>query len=279
MPSQTSLPSLTKHLNGLAGKGKLDAGRLTDELRQRHPDLAAQIEKDRQRPELFAYWGRSSNIDAGAKKAVVQEPLLLALSEALGQDFDPAENVANAGMLHTYGYLLSNLRTPFGYKRARWCQGHLERGLELPAGWLSAAPKSGTLPGHLTTLFQRFFFVSPEAKFGELEPDWCPGAFAGFTLRETASDGSIMLVTRVIEFNISPSKTGGNGAALFYAAEVENRLHFVTAFPVAPWMLGKLRKSAKSAAATIKPRYNAVIPQLQGRPAPGTVELQPWPEI
>ena len=273
MPSCASLPSLTKRLNQLATNSDLSGDRLSNELAKHHPNLARQLEADRAHQKIFAKWGQSSNIDAGAKKEIVQPALLSALSDIVRQPFDAKTNVANAGLLHTYGYLLSNLKTPFGYKRARWCQGEIEAGLKLPKGWLSAAPKKGTLLQNLTSLFEAFY---PNAATTRAVPNWDSRDFSGITLTEKISDLPISLLTRVIEFDPASCR-GKNCAVLFYAAEVEDQLRFVTAFPVGSWMIGKLKKTAKKSEGQIKPKYNAVLPQFSDGPLPGEFELATWP--
>ena len=37
----------------------------------------------------------------------------------------------HSGHMHTYGYLLTNLRTPFGFKRTRWTSSTIGLGLGL----------------------------------------------------------------------------------------------------------------------------------------------------
>jgi hypothetical protein len=64
----------------------------------------------------------------------------------------------NAGVEHTYGYLFSNLKTPFGYKRARWVEPDIEKGLGLSPGTLGPNPKTGSLFGNVTALLTKFAY-------------------------------------------------------------------------------------------------------------------------
>ena len=246
---ETPLPSLTKNLNARPAE-------LRSILESQRPSLLRQIEADAANPDVFAAWSQSSNIDAGAKQPVVKPELLQALGELAGQPVDMKNCVANAGLLHTYGYLLSNVKTPFGFKRARWTNGNLERGLGLPRGHLSPKPRTGSLLSNLTGVFR-------EERTG------------GFTLTETMPEPGITLNTTLINFvpEAQPQDGKGDSAALFYSCRVKDEMRFVTAFPVGGWMIGKIRKSARRSEATVQSRYNAVIPELKGRAWPGTIKL------
>lgn len=248
--SERPLPSLTKLLNDSPDD-------LESILKNERPSLLRQIESDAATPGLFDAWSLSSNIDAGTKKPTVKPQLLKRLGELAGQPIDEENQVANAGMLHTYGYLLSNVRTSFGFKRARWTQSSMERGLGLPKGHISPTPKSGTLLSNLSEVFR-----APQTN--------------GLTLTETLTEPSVKLITTIVEFipKVKPADGKGDSAALFYSCQVKDELRFVTAFPVGGWMIGKIRKSArKPKSNAIQSRYNAVIPELQGRAWPGTIEL------
>lgn len=249
MPTRESpLPALTRRLNERPAK-------LREILAERRPSLLSQIERDAAAPALFAAWGRSSNIDAGAKKPVVKPELLAELSELAGQDFDRENQVANAGLLHTYGYLLSNLETPFGFKRDRWTKGDLERGLGLKRGFISPKPRTGTLLSNLTEVFRSL------------------DQRRGLRLTQTMPEPGVTLTTALIDFDPKPADPKADSAGLFYSCKVESREYFVTAFPVGGWMVGKIQKSARRAEGEIQARYNAVIPELRGRGWQGTNEL------
>ena len=56
----------------------------------------------------------------------------------------------SAALNHTYGYLFSEVPTPYGYKRARFVKGIIEKGFGLPVGLFSGIPQKGTLLSNLT---------------------------------------------------------------------------------------------------------------------------------
>lgn len=80
----------------------------------------------------FAAWGCSTVIDENVGAAVVDRDLfdLLHTEAGLRAEFP----VGNAGLLHVYGYLFSEVVTPYGRKRDRWNDGVLARRLGLPPG-------------------------------------------------------------------------------------------------------------------------------------------------
>lgn len=75
------------------------------------------------RDDRFARWGRSTAVDENVGAPVLSRPMFDALHDRAG--LDSAWPVGNAGLLHTYGYLLSTTPTPYGLKRDRWLDGEL----------------------------------------------------------------------------------------------------------------------------------------------------------
>ncbi|NDD92899.1 hypothetical protein EBZ37_12530 [bacterium] len=111
---------------------------------------------DAKDPAIHEAWGMSLNFDAGARAEIVSRPILQALAREFRTELTEVDGITHqhAGLIHTYGYLLSNLRTPFGYKRARWVSGTVDRGLGLPAETLGPALRgASTLLSRATFLF------------------------------------------------------------------------------------------------------------------------------
>lgn len=96
----------------------------------------------------FASWTHSTVIDEYIQGPIIERDTFAKL-HALA-DIPARFPVGNAGLIHVYGYWLSAVHTPFGYKRDRWSQGHLAAALGQPreSFWLdyvdSVAPGSST---------------------------------------------------------------------------------------------------------------------------------------
>jgi hypothetical protein len=123
------------------------------------PDVISRsLELDANDPALQEAWGLSLNFDSGAKAEIVKMPILEELARRFGTELVTESGITrqHAGLIHTYGYLVSNLRTPFGYKRARWVAGTVDRGLGLPENTLGPVVlESSTLLARVTYLFMR----------------------------------------------------------------------------------------------------------------------------
>lgn len=266
------LRSLTRRLNALADDPGFGAEALQTALQVSHPALLARILEDAQCPGRFAAWGQSSNLERDANRELVHPRLLGALCGLAGLD-PPKASVTNAGLLHTYGYLLSNRRTAFGYKRERWTRPVLEAGLNLRPGLLSPVPESGTLLGNLTALSKAVWQPESKSAPGPLTVDGTPFNGAGLTLVEQPYHSSIRLLTRLIPF--SHPRIQSDAAALFHAWEKDGKFSFITVFPVAQDALQKHRQRFQSGPALIKPRFNSFIPGLNPEGLPGRRIVEP----
>jgi hypothetical protein len=266
------LPSLTRRLNALAADPGFGAESLEAELRRSHPAILAEVREDAACPGRFAAWGQSSNLEGTAHRELVHPRLLCALCGVAGLE-PPKASVTNAGLLHTYGYLLSNRRTPFGYKRERWTRPVLESGLNLRPGLLGPVPKSGTLLGNLTALSAAVWhpWSSPHPIQLTVDGSFFDGS--GLTLVEQPAGSSIRLLTRLIPF--SRPDAGSHGAALFHAWEEHGKFHFITVFPVNRGTLQKHQERFQSGPALVKPRFNSVIPGLKPEGLPGRRTVEP----
>src|SRR5690242_5335072 len=133
------LPELAAQLTQQARAGVLTA----DMLKKECGWLCRQIATDAATRGLFDLWGTSSNFDESAKLSIVEPGVLSAIGEIARVKL--AGPIVHAGLQHTYGYLLSTISTPYGFKRDRWSNTALEQGFGLPADVLGPNPSQGTL--------------------------------------------------------------------------------------------------------------------------------------
>ncbi|HBE70411.1 MAG TPA: hypothetical protein DDW52_19855 [Planctomycetaceae bacterium] len=115
------------------------------------PELYRQLSVDRGSIALES-WGLCSNFDQEAAARIVDRKLLTLIGRIVRCPIR-IERAYHAGLMCTYGYLLSNLGTPAGFKHDRWTSGRLESGLGLPAGTLLGGNGRSTLLQNVTALF------------------------------------------------------------------------------------------------------------------------------
>ncbi|MCU1478379.1 MAG: amino acid deaminase [Subtercola sp.] len=117
--------------SGVAGDAGATGDAPTLEVRQANvsqilaehvPELLISLERDRA-AGTFAHWGLSTVHDETAGRPVIGRPLFELLHRVSAVEC--AWPIGNAGVLHTYGYLLSTVETAYGFKRERWIGGEL----------------------------------------------------------------------------------------------------------------------------------------------------------
>lgn len=109
---------------------------------------------------LQEFWGDSINYDELARSVVVAPAIVGGLEEIFGVKGTPRQSflmpgtadkwIVHAGVEHTYGYLFSLIKTPYGFKRARWVEGEVAKGFRLPEGILGPKPDTGNLFNNVT---------------------------------------------------------------------------------------------------------------------------------
>lgn len=135
---------------------------LTLMLEQSYPSLLEQIRSDASDPVLLSQWGESLNFDSGAKKKIIDDKILTELQNFFKLTSD--NYIVHAGITHTYGYLFSNLETPYGYKRKRWIDPEVNHAFNLTQMSLSPETLSGTLLSNLTYFAGRIAFQEKSSK-------------------------------------------------------------------------------------------------------------------
>jgi hypothetical protein len=225
--------------------------------------IARSLDEDARDPALQEAWGMSLNFDSGAKAEIVKRPVLEELARRFGAELvtDAGITRQHAGLIHTYGYLLSNLWTPFGYKRARWVAGTVERGLSLPESTLGPATlDSSTLLSRATYLFMRVALHQDPAAWkvwearlsGRATPELRALAFGPIQRNKEArllkNGEKIELVTDLVSLPQDPQ----GGRLLVYSVRRGARVQLITGFPVDS-------KFQERPGNPVRPRYNAWV--------------------
>jgi hypothetical protein len=222
----------------------------------------------------------------GAKKddgdlAAVGNELRNSLPAAASPSGHP---LAHAGMEHTYGYLFSVLKTQFGFKRARWVEGEIEKGFSLIPGLLGARPASGTLFANVTFFIGQIAFRGQvariktlshgakdlpkalrEFKFGELRPIRLDETVDARD--STGGNRPVTLHTDLIPF-LKPQPK--NSHLLIYSVTDPSTggARLITAFPVAQGFVDSvLKESELGEGKPIKTRYNGWVEGVSGNPS------------
>jgi hypothetical protein len=262
----------------------LNDEQVSAELRAREPELYSRIEAD-SRLGWTELWGQSINYDELAHGVIIDPKILRVLHSWIGAPMPSADaKIAHAGTEHTYGYLFSNLKTPFGFKRARWVEPAIDQGFALN-GAITPLPKEGSLFSNVTYFTGRIAFRNEPDRLAVLKAGDAsiPASLKNF-------DYGSLHVTRLVENLEAPRKitirtdfvpfthapTGdANSYLLIYSVIDGGPARLITAFPIKksfvkmatdPAHLGKDRE--------IITRYNGEIEGVSGKKWKGSRVLE-----
>ncbi|OFZ01616.1 MAG: hypothetical protein A2Z97_10345 [Bdellovibrionales bacterium GWB1_52_6] len=277
-----------------------EAGRtVSPALQTLLPRLYAQIKTDGEKPELKDLWGQSINFDENAKGIIVHPGIIQSLAELFGVPAPQGESrVVHAGMEHTYGYLFSILKTPYGFKRARWVQGEIEEGFNLPLGTLGPTPAEGSLFMNVTTFIGTIAFRTEanefqvirkatrnaareirRMKFSELKPirleERVEAANANGKVR------TVKLFTDFVPF-LNQANPKGNTHLLIYTVKdpFHHSAQLISAFPVQTGFVQRaIQPSNLGKGRPIITRYNAFVEGLSGSTKTGERKVTSGMEI
>lgn len=101
-----------------------------------------QVEASRSDPAEMAKWALSTVIDDNVQAPIFDERVFSWLHRGAPGTF--AFPIGHAGLMHTYGYLLSSVETPYGLKRQRWLTDDLANAFGLKPSFFF--PTASTVP-------------------------------------------------------------------------------------------------------------------------------------
>lgn len=292
---------------------------------QAAPELKSALHEDSKRESFKKMWGKSINYDELAKDIIVHPAILAMLAdqmkiplklfppmtriradkpdqeataelrrsaEAMPTD-EKGHTIVHAGMEHTYGYLFSTLKTPFGYKRARWNEGEMTRGFDLPAGTLGPSPKEGTLFANVTYFGGSIAFRDEPGTLTLLKK----GA-AGIPKSLLSFNYSALRPTRLVEKVFAEDELGNKRLVTlrtdlvpFLSAQKNTHLLIysihdplrgapvlITLFPVTQAFVNTvLKPSALGKDQAIQTRYNGFVAGVSGKILKGSRLIQTSP--
>jgi len=265
-------------------QGMQDPTQIRSVLDQKIPGFVQQLEKDASARDLLNLWGLSRNIDESnldTGTLTVPSNLLWFFNSILNVTYNSQFTEGHAGLTHTYGYLFSNVWTPYGYKRLRYVAGETEEGFGLPQGLFGGRYPHGTLLANLTQFAAPIAFQnSPVSKSDfqdvmnsglvEVIPELAQFPFSKLHIRRLVErvqneKYTLEMHSDLVDF-LYPNTRGNNQALLiysvdFHAAGQPARPRLVTVFPVeASFATGLFNPQTLGDAVPLKLKYNAVLP-------------------
>ena len=122
--------------------------------------ISGQLARDGADRRLLDRWWRSTVIDENTDQPVIARETFRWIEQ-----FDKSARgmgwpVSNAGLLHTYGYLMSTAWTPYGWKGDRYFDGTLAALLGVDLDDLTPWARHGTVLANLTVALDRLMASS-----------------------------------------------------------------------------------------------------------------------
>lgn len=241
------------------------------------PSVAAQVRHDRGTPWLQR-WGKSRNVDEHENSLIVDPKILSLIGRHANCPIRDGD-AYHAGLLHTYGYLFSCLKTRYGYKRERWTRNTLETGFGLPKKSFSPSPDTGTLLSNITQFLCR---VSIEPNFQtqttldtKLNPFIVDYEYRRLKIHRITenikvSRKPISVVTDLVQF---PNPTQDHFALLIYSCRSSKQQKLFTCFPIPNEVYKNLLDNARKNETPITLRFNAILPGFPQDGCKGTREI------
>lgn len=240
------------------------------------PELSYQLEHHHQDPSWINFWGTSVNGEE--EHPIVDFDLLAFIMKLAGiKSVDKHRCYFHAGVLHTYGYLLSNLQTIHGYKRDRWIRKTIEEGLELPTGVWGPYPENGNFLAHVTFLGANIAFRNENWKdriknFDMISPQFQAFDFTQFSMihiqesvviDDENTKFEVVFKTDLIPFKRKLCNTDDT-YLLVYSIKDSRDSHskLITLFPVQDETVINLLTQDQGSVEDIRPKYNAYVSDI-----------------
>jgi hypothetical protein len=254
-------------------------------LKQRCPAVVRQIQADAAAPGVMRLWGQSINFDELAETQIVDHQIMSAICELAGTSCH--DEIVHAGLQHTYGYLFSTIHTPYGYKRDRWVQPHIEAGFGIRRPAIRPMPAEGTLLANLTYMLGRIAFRGERREMAALRrirsyvSPQILGLDFGRTkatrIVETVRLSASNLLTIRTDLVPYPNRPASSAGCLLVYSVHQSKLadsRLITAFPVSDEIVDELTATdSLGEKVAVRLRFNAHVDGLSRQPMVGQREL------
>lgn len=223
---------------------RLLAGETAADLEDALPGLAKNLEKARR--VSAADWTDSVIRDELAGGDILPPKVLAALGIAPSVSSGVAH--VPAGVMHTYGYLFSQLKTAYGLKGRRWTQSRLDERLDLAAGMFSPRPPKGEFTANVTKELKDLI---NSGRGGHVEEH---------VLWRTPAGAEVRGAVRTYLFPLKPLPgLEAETHLLVYELETNGRRRLVTAFPVSAEFAAGLKAARPEKGESFVPRFNLYV--------------------
>jgi len=238
---------------------RLSAGATAQALQDKLPGLAKNLKTAK---EISAkYWTDSTIFDELAKEDILPDKVL----DGLGIRREKTEGVVHvpAGMMHTYGYLFSQLKTAYGLKGKRWIESRVDERLGLPAGTFSPLPPKGEFASNVTAVF--FALTGDKVSIptaAKLKPKV---EAAGFVEQKVAwktpggKTEKASVFTHLVPLAPLPGFESPDAYLLIYSVVSGGRRRLVTGFPIDAKFAESIMKTPAGSAPSFTPRFNLYV--------------------
>lgn len=213
--------------------------------------LRAEIERDRHTPGLRESWGESTVIEEDSAVPVLERTAFETLHEWAGISAEWPRG--HAGLVHVYGYLVSEVGTRFGLKGERWLAGGVARALDrAEREFLPGIAGRSTMLSRVTDALLPVL-AHPESAggVGNGAVEACVDDLIG----DSPADAMRTVLVR----------GSGGDRAIVYGHVLGEEVRLITAFPLAPAAGDAVVETLLSASPRL--RYNAVLAGLEERSA------------
>lgn len=207
------------------------------------------------------WWTDSTPYDELAHREILPDGVL----DALGIPHHVTAGVEHvpAGLMHTYGYLFSQLQTAYGLKGKRWVESRIDERLGLPAGTFSPRPPAGEFLSNVTAALSALVGLDARpARAAVLSPRARRLGAVEEAVRWRRPDGvevSGVVRTHLVPLAPVPGLKTDDAYLLIYELELSGERRLVTAFPVQEGFARTFLNAKSAVDAAFRPRFNLYV--------------------
>ena len=238
---------------------RLSSGATAQALEDELPGLAKNLKTAES--VSAKYWTDSTIFVELAKENILPDKVL----DGLGIRHENSGGVVHvpAGMMHTYGYLFSQLKTAYGLKGKRWIESRVDERLGLPAWTFSPLPPKGEFASNVTAVY--LGLAGEKVAIPTAAELRTKAKAAGFVEQKVKwrTPGGKTVTASVFTHLVPLAPVAGletkDAYLLIYSVAEGGRRRLVTGFPVETGFAESIMKTPAGDAPSFKPRFNLYV--------------------